>query len=144
MSLTAFSDLRRSLESGVILLDVEANSLSEVVNQLLDEGEMKGLTMPEVREPILRLFDMPENSLLQEWERVWVLRDRSESKKEGCKVYVTKSPVLKKPLVGLIRVKHPVVINEKGFLGFRYFLFVLGSVDCTSTQQWEFAPLRYR
>ena len=50
VSLTAFSDLRRSLESGVILLDVEANSLSEVVNQLLDEGEMKGLTMPEVRE----------------------------------------------------------------------------------------------
>lgn len=70
MSLTAFSDLRRSLESGVILLDVEANSLSEVVNQLLDEGEMKGLTTPEVREPVLRLFDMPENSLLQEWECV--------------------------------------------------------------------------
>lgn len=70
VSLTAFSDLRRSLESGVILLDVEANSLSEVVNQLLDEGEMKGLTTPEVREPVLRLFDMPENSLLQEWECV--------------------------------------------------------------------------
>ena len=70
VSLTAFSDLRRSLESGVILLDVEANSLSEVVNQLLDEGEMMGLTTPEVREPVLRLFDMPENSLLQEWECV--------------------------------------------------------------------------
>ena len=70
VSLTAFSDLRRSLESGVILLDVEANSLSEVVNQLLDEGEMKGLTTPEVREPVLRPFDMPENSLLQEWECV--------------------------------------------------------------------------
>ena len=70
VSLTAFSDLRRSLESGVILLDVEANSLSEVVNQLLDEGEMKGLTTPEVREPVLRLFDMPENSLLQECECV--------------------------------------------------------------------------
>ena len=70
VSLTAFSDLRRSLESGVILLDVEANSLSEVVTQLLDEGEMKGLTTPEVREPVLRLFDMPENSLLQEWECV--------------------------------------------------------------------------
>ena len=50
-------------------------------------------------------------------------------------MYVTKSPVLKKPLVGLIRVQHPVVINEKGYLGIRYFLFVLGSVDCTSTQQ---------
>ncbi len=64
-----------------------------------------------------------------------MLSDRNESKKEGCKVYVTKSPVLKKPLVGLIRVKHPVVINEKGYLGIRYFLFVLGSVDCTYTQQ---------
>ena len=64
-----------------------------------------------------------------------MLSDRNESKKEGCKVYVTKSPVLKEPLVGLIRVKHPVVINEKGYLGIRYFLFVLGSVDCTSTQQ---------
>ena len=40
------------------------------MNQLLDEGEMKGLTTPEVREPVLRLFDMPENSLLQEWECV--------------------------------------------------------------------------
>lgn len=65
VSLTAFSDLRRALESGVILLDVEANSLSEVANLLLDEAEMKGLSTPEIREPVLRLFDMPETSLLQ-------------------------------------------------------------------------------
>ena len=61
------------------------------------------------------------------------MRGRAETKKEGCKVYVTKTAVLKKPLVGLVRVKNPVVMSAKD--GIRYFLFVLGSVDCTSTQQ---------
>ena len=41
------------------------DSLSEVANLLLDEAEMKGLSTPEIREPVLRLFDMPETSLLQ-------------------------------------------------------------------------------
>lgn len=63
------------------------------------------------------------------------MRGRAETKKEGCKVYVTKTAVLKKPLVGLVRVKNPVVMSAKDEIGIRYFLFVLGSMDCTSTQQ---------
>ena len=50
-------------------------------------------------------------------------------------MYVTKTAVLKKPLVGLVRVKNPVVMSAKDEIGILYFLFVLGSVDCTSTQQ---------
>lgn len=59
VSLTAFSDLRRGLENGVILVDCVAESISEVINFLLDEAELKNITTPDVREPLLHCFDKP-------------------------------------------------------------------------------------
>lgn len=126
VSLTAFSDLRRSLENGVVLLDVEAENLQEVINAILDDAEMKTITTPDMREPILHLFDNPQASNVD---------NTSNSTKEGCKVYVAKLSFLKKPLVGLVRMKTPIVLNEKSPISIRYFLFVLGSMDCTSTQE---------
>lgn len=62
VSLTAFSDLRRSLENGVILIDSEADSINEVINLLLDEAEMKSIATPDIREPLLHVFDKPDAS----------------------------------------------------------------------------------
>ena len=63
VSLTAFSDLRRALENGVISLDVRADTLQEVVNAMLDEAEVKHLSTPEVREPLVKLFEKREESV---------------------------------------------------------------------------------
>ena len=46
--------------------------------------------------------------------------------KEGCKVYVAKLSFLKKPIIGLIRLKRPLILSEKSSMSIRYFLFVLG------------------
>ena len=126
VSLTAFSDLRRSLENGVVLLDVEAENIQEVINAMLDDAEMKTITTPDMREPILHLFDNPQASNVD---------NADNNTKEGCKVYVAKLSFLKKPLVGLLRMKTPLVLSEKSPISIRYFLFVLGSMDCTSTQE---------
>lgn len=127
VSLTAFSDLRRSLENGILLLDGEADSLSEVVNVLLDEAEMKRLATPEVRESLIQLFGKKEES--QGFSDI-------SGDKEGCKVYVAKLSFLSNPLIGMVRVRHPIVLEEQSSpLMIRYFLFVLGSKECTSTNQ---------
>lgn len=126
VSLTAFSDLRRSLENGVLLLDGEAESLLEVVNILLDEAEMKKLSTPEVRESLVQLFGKGEES--QRFSEV-------SSEKEGCKVYVAKMSFLSTPIVGMVRLRHPMVLHDQSPLLIRYFLFVLGSKDCTSMNQ---------
>lgn len=55
--------------------------------------------------------------------------------KEGCKVYVAKLSFLKKPIIGLIRLKRPLILSEKSTMSIRYFLFVLGSTTCTSTTE---------
>ena len=90
VSLTAFSDLRRSLENGVVLLDAEGENLQEVINAMLDDAEMKTITTPDMREPILHLFDNPQASNVD---------NTSNSTKEGCKVYVAKLSFLKKPSI---------------------------------------------
>ena len=126
VSLTAFSDLRRGLENGVILLDTEADSLPEVVNALLDDSELKQISTPDIRNPLVQLFSMKDSSLpiIQEGEQ-----------REGCKVYVAKLSFLSKPIIAMVRVKTPIVVQEQSPLLIRYFLFVLGSKTCTSTSQ---------
>ena len=128
MSLTAFSDLRRSLENGVVLLSTEdrIESLQDVINLMLNEAEMKMITTPQVREQILRLFDNPQATNAD---------TAGSDAKEGCKVYVAKLSFLTKPLIGLVRVKTPLILGEKSPVPIRYFLFVLGSTECTSTQE---------
>ena len=128
VSLTAFSDLRRSLENGVVLLstDDQIDSLQDVINLMLNEAEVKMITTPQVREQILRLFDNPQATNAD---------NASSEAKEGCKVYVAKLSFLSKPLIGLVRVKTPLVLGEKSPVPIRYFLFVLGSTECTSTQE---------
>ena len=129
VSLTAFSDLRRSLENGVVLLssDNQIDSLQDVINLMLNEAEMKMITTPGVREQILRLFDYPQATNADV--------TTASNAKEGCKVYVAKLSFLEKPLIGLVRVKTPLILNEKSPMPIRYFLFVLGSMECTSTQE---------
>lgn len=56
VSLTAFSDLRRSLAEGAILLDADAATLLEAVELLMTETERKGLTDEEEREQMLSKF----------------------------------------------------------------------------------------
>ena len=130
VSLTAFSDLRRSLENGVVLLstDEQVESLQDVVNLMLNEAEMKMITTPQVREQILRLFDNPQATNASN-------TSSGAGAKEGCKVYVAKLSFLQKPLIGLVRVKTPLVLGDKSPMPIRYFLFVLGSMECTSTQE---------
>lgn len=60
VSLTAFSDLRRGLENGVVLVDCDAESITEVLNLLLDEAELKKIVTPEIREPLIHTFEKPE------------------------------------------------------------------------------------
>ena len=127
VSLTAFSDLRRGLENGVILLDTEAESLTDVVNAMLDDVEMRQIATPEVRDPLVQLFSKKDESLplIQEGEQ-----------REGCKVYVAKLSFLTKPIIAMVRLKSPIVVQEQSPLLIRYFLFVLGSKTCTSTAQY--------
>lgn len=127
VSLTAFSDLRRALENGVISLDVTADTLQEVVNAMLDEAEVKHVATPEVREPLVKLFGKKDESTPMV---------QLEGQKEGCKVYVAKLSFLKTPIVAMVRLRAPIVVQEQSPLLIRYFLFVLGSKDCTSTAQW--------
>lgn len=129
VSLTAFSDLRRGLENGVILLDTEAESLTDVVNAMLDDVEMRQISTPEVRDPLVQLFSKKDESLplIQEGEQ-----------REGCKVYVAKLSFLTKPIIAMVRLKSPIVVQEQSPLLIRYFLFVLGSKTCTSTAQYVY------
>ena len=53
-------------------------------------------------------------------------------------MYVAKLSFLKQPIISLIRVKNPIVLNEKSAMPIRYFLFVLGSTTCTSTTELQF------
>lgn len=126
VSLTAFSDLRRGLENGVILLDVEADTLSDVVNTMLDDAEMRQISTPDVRDPLIQLFSKKDESLP-------VIQDGEQ--REGCKVYVAKLSFLSKPIISMVRLKSPIVVQEQSPLLIRYFLFVLGSKTCTSTAQ---------
>ena len=57
--MTAFSDLRRGLENGVILIDCIAESITEVLHSVLDEAELKQITTPDIRERIIHCFDKP-------------------------------------------------------------------------------------
>lgn len=66
-----------------------------------------------------------------------IMNDRdTNEQREGCKVYVAKLSFLKNPLIGLIRLKRPIVMNEKSYMSIRYFLFVLGSTSCTSSTEY--------
>lgn len=156
VSLTAFSDLRRALENGVISLDVRADTLQEVVNADAGRGGGKapvdaggagavGEAVREARgvgdvragvgeagreegggddadpEPLMELSGK---------------RGLQPGQKEGCKVYVAKLSFLKTPIVAMVRLRSPIVVQEQAPLLIRYFLFVLGSKDCTSTAQW--------
>lgn len=156
VSLTAFSDLRRALENGVISLDVRADTLQEVVNAMLDEAEVKHLSTPEVREPLVKLFEKrggvgDVRAGVREAGREEGGGDDADpgaadgaerearaaaGQKEGCKVYVAKLSFLKTPIVAMVRLRSPIVVQEQAPLLIRYFLFVLGSKDCTSTAQW--------
>ena len=120
VSLTAFSDLRRSLENGVVLLSTEdrIESLQDVINLMLNEAEMKMITTPQVREQILRLFDNPQATNAD---------TAGSDAKEGCKVYVAKLSFLTKPLIGLVRVKTPLILGEKSPVPIRYFIRLLFS-----------------
>ena len=85
------------------------------------QGGKKEVEMTPIQEPLMELSGK---------------RGLQPGQKEGCKVYVTKLSFLKTPIVAMVRLRSPIVVQEQAPLLIRYFLFVLGSKDCTSTAQW--------
>ena len=118
----AFTNLRRGLEQGIILLGVQSDSLFDILTLVLNEQELKyGITSTQ-RNDIFRLFE--DYSL-----------HVAAGSKEGCKVFVTIVPSLTSPLFAVVRMRQPVTIGEDS-VGIRYFLFVFGAGEQNSVEEW--------
>lgn len=100
-----------------MLLDAEADTLVDVVNLVLDEAEIKHLTTPIQRDAIVRVFSKEDSSAAAR---------ASNSAKESCRVYCASLTFLKDPLVAMVRLKNPIVVEATG-QEIRYYLFVLGN-----------------
>lgn len=110
------------MEQGVVLLDVQCDSLYDLLTLILNEQELRyGITSAQ-RGEIYHLFE--DHPLYVE-----------NGYKEGCKVYVTCLPCLTSPLFAVIRMRQPVLVSEKSDVSIRYFLFVLGAGEQNSVDE---------
>ena len=98
-----------------MVFDAEAETLLDVVNLTLDEAELKKLTTPVQRDAILRLFSKEEATARA-----------TTSTKESCRVYCATLSFLKAPLLAMVRLKNPIVV-EATRQEIRYYLFALGN-----------------
>lgn len=107
-----------------MLFDVEADSLLDVINLMLDEAELKKLTTPVQRDAIIRVFSKEEAADARP----------PNSTKESCRVYCATLSFLKAPLLAMVRLKNPIVV-ESTRQEIRYYLFALGN-DATPRDEW--------
>ena len=104
------------MEDGIVLLDMDVENMSDLLNLFFDEAELKHLISQSQRIIIEGLFS--HNVLSVSPPVLNVTR-------ESCKVYCASVNGFFTPLVCLIRLGNSVQINNDG-LPIRYFLFVLG------------------
>ena len=114
-----------------MLLDVQCDSLYDLLTLVLNEHELRyGMTSAQ-RSEVYHLFE----------DRPLFIESGS---KEGCKVYVTCLPCLSSSLFAVVRMRQPVVVNEND-VSIRYFLFVLGSGEQNSVDEYLLTPhITYR
>ena len=90
--------------------------MSDLLNLILDEGEMKHLISLPQRHAIEDLFQHDSLSLLPPLHHPTT---------ENCKVYIASIANLFTPFVSLVRLGEPVQM-QNSHSPIRYFLFVLG------------------
>ena len=106
-----------------MVFDAEAETLLDVVNLTLDEAELKKLTTPVQRDAFLRLFSNEEATARA-----------TTSTKESCRVNCATLSFLKPPLLAMVRLKNPIVV-EATRQEIRYYLFALGN-EATPRDEW--------